>query len=183
MTSATASVRAIGALSAGLLALGTLAACTPEPKPTPTKTALFSSDEDAFKAAEETYRAYTDALNDVDTGDPKTFEPVMYWASGQASTALKKSLSELHAENVSLVGDTEIVTVTGIATDTNAGTVSLHICADVSNTDVIDSKGASLIPEGRAPVQSLLVDFNAADTSTGLRVISTTGDESRTCSQ
>jgi len=184
VTSAAISVRALGALSAGLLALGMLAACTPEPKPapTPTKTALFSSDAEAFKAAEETYRAYTDALNNVDTSDPKTWEPATRWTVGRASSALKKSLSELQAEEVQLTGNTVIITAAPIKADLETGKVSVHICADVSQTDVIDSTGNSLVPSDRSPVQSVRAEFVEADSETGLRLASTTAESTLQCS-
>src|SRR5690606_10719894 len=123
-----------------------LVACTPgpEPEPAPTKTALFSSDEEAFAAAEETYRAYTDALNQVDTGDPDTFDTVIDWTIGEASAALRESLSELRAKSVVLVGSTTIQQATPLSVDPDTGEISMHICADVSKTDVLDSTGASL---------------------------------------
>ncbi len=61
----------------------TVSACTPEPAPTPTPTG-FASEDEAFRAAEETYRAYVDALNAVDLADPATFEPVFAWTTGDA---------------------------------------------------------------------------------------------------
>ena len=53
----------------------------PDPEPTP----LFSSEEEAFAAAEETYRSYVDALNQVDLSDPETFEEVYAWTTGDAN--------------------------------------------------------------------------------------------------
>ena len=53
----------------------------PDPEPTP----LFSSEEEAFAAAEATYRAYVDALNQVDLSDPETFEEVYAWTTGDAN--------------------------------------------------------------------------------------------------
>lgn len=182
MTVTTTSLRTVGALTAGLLALGMLAACTPEPEPTPTKTALFASDEEAFAAAEETYRAYTDALNEVDTSDPNTFEPVFAWTTDRANAAVRKSLSELHAESVTLTGSTVIAGVTPITASIADGFVSIHVCADVSETDVLDSDGNSLVPDGRAPIQSLLVDLAEGDTDTGLKITSTEGDDTHSCS-
>lgn len=185
MTHAASSVRALGALSAGLLSLGMLAACTPasEPEPEPTETALFASDEEAFRAAEETYEAYTAALNEVDTSNPDTFEPAFQWTAGAASTALRESLTELHAEEVALVGDTVIATSTPVSADLAEGVVSIHVCADVSDTDVLDAAGKSLVPDGRAPIQSMLVELRSGKTKTGLVVTSTTGDDKHTCSR
>jgi len=67
--------RAGAALAAAGLLLGMLSACTPEPgpdptkSPKPTKTAIFESDEEAFAAAEKTYREYNDATNAEQQGD------------------------------------------------------------------------------------------------------------------
>jgi ABC-type oligopeptide transport system substrate-binding subunit len=51
------------------LALALTTACAPDPAPTPSPTG-FASQEEAFAAAEATYRAYVDALNAVDLADP-----------------------------------------------------------------------------------------------------------------
>ncbi len=66
-------------------------ACQPEPTPTPTGPA-FASEDEAFAAAEETYRAYVDALNQVDLSDPETFEAVYAWTTGEANAG-EKNLS------------------------------------------------------------------------------------------
>src|SRR3546814_19121412 len=66
------SARALAVLAlVGAAATGCVG--TPEPRET-TPTPL--RDAEAFAAAEETYRAYVDALNPVDLSDPATFEPV-----------------------------------------------------------------------------------------------------------
>lgn len=69
---------AVGAVLAVVLVSG----CTPTPEPTPTPTG-FANEEEAFRAAEETYRAYVDALNEVDLADPATFEPLFVWTTGE----------------------------------------------------------------------------------------------------
>src|SRR5688500_5990965 len=66
------------ALAAPALVTGLLAGCAGDPEPAET-THGFASEEEAFAAAEETYRAYVDALNQVDLSDPETFEPVLAW--------------------------------------------------------------------------------------------------------
>ncbi|MET0860918.1 MAG: hypothetical protein ABW091_07810, partial [Microbacterium sp.] len=67
-----------------VLASAALSGCTPQPAPTPTPTG-FATEDEAFAAAEETYRAYVDALNQVDLSDPETFEPVYAWTTGEAN--------------------------------------------------------------------------------------------------
>jgi len=151
VTLATSTVRALGALSAALLTLGMLSACTPAPEPDakPTKSALFASDEEAFKAAEETYRAYTDALNNVDTSDPETFEPVFEYTSGDFEVNDRKNLSIMHAEGFVMSGRTIVEDFRGTSTTADRNTVHGSVCVNVSDADIRDSDGASIVPGDR----------------------------------
>ncbi|MDT0158164.1 hypothetical protein Q9R19_11060 [Microbacterium sp. ARD32] len=161
MTATTTTVRALGALSAGMLALGMLAACTPEPapKPKPTKTQLFASDEEAFAAAERTYRAYTDALNNVDTSDPKTFEPAFEETTGDFQSRDKKNLSTMHAEGFTLTGNTVVRGFHGLTTSGAFAQVVGCVTVDVSDTDITDETGASIVPDDRPDTYTAVVTF------------------------
>lgn len=145
MTLATSTVRALGALSAGLLTLGMLSACTPtpEPDPKPTKTALFASDEEAFKAAEETYRAYTDADNAHRRGeadDPQDF------LTGMALKAYIDALRELDEAGLSLEGDVTVASFKGDPSSVKGGgeRLSALVCLDISKTTAHSEAGAEL---------------------------------------
>ncbi len=164
------------------MTLSLLAACTPEPEPKPTKTALFASEEEAFAAAEETYQEYLNALNRVDLSDPETFEEVYEWTSGDASAAIRETLTAMRAQNLRMTGETVMAASTLLSSDIETAEVELHVCADVSNTDVLDAEGESVIPADRASVQSLRVTFAVGDTKSGLLITDTTGDGERTCS-
>ncbi|MGB3375379.1 MAG: hypothetical protein WBA87_09585 [Microbacterium sp.] len=170
MNLATSSVRAVGVLSAGLLALGMLAACTPEPEPKPTKTALFSSDEEAFAAAEETYRAYTDAVNSVDTADPETFESVYAWLTGTALAPEKESLTLYHAESLTKTGLSTFDSFSPISNTANE--IVAQLCLDTGDVDLVASDGKSALPSERAPRHGRKVIFVPASTSTGLQIAS-----------
>ena len=71
------------------LALGLTTACQPEPSPSPSAPA-FANEEEAFAAAEETYRAYVDALNQVDLSDPGDFRGCICLDDGEANAGAKK---------------------------------------------------------------------------------------------
>ncbi|HYP72590.1 MAG TPA: hypothetical protein VEP72_00770 [Microbacterium sp.] len=158
---------------ATLVALALTTACTPEPAPTPTPTG-FASEEEAFAAAEATYRAYVDALNQVDLSNPATFEPVFELTSGDASNAIRKELSQMHADGWSVSGGTEVDLVQP-SSEWPADTVTLAVCADVGSVKLVDASGQSTIGEDRPPIQSLTVEI---DTSmTPARVKSITGRE------
>ena len=56
------------------------------PDPTPTPTAVFTSEEEAFAAAEETYRAYIDAVN-ARRADPRSEPDPQSFLIGEAQEA------------------------------------------------------------------------------------------------
>jgi hypothetical protein len=136
-----------------------LAGCAPTPTPTPTPTAPFASEEEAFAAAEETYRAYTDALNAVKLNDPETFEPVFELSSGDFEAADRRKLSALHAESYSFVGQTTLVAFTGVGSAPPFETVKAIICVDVSGSDVVDRSGHSVVDRERPDMNALRVTF------------------------
>ncbi|WP_417555429.1 hypothetical protein [Microbacterium sp.] len=168
MTLASRSARALGALSAGLLSLGMLAACAPQPQPTstPTKTALFSSDAEAFKAAEETYRAYTDASNDTNLSDPTSIDPVYEWLTNPAEAASRKNYSVYYAEKISRTGESTYDHFTPVAFKN--GLITARVCVDVSAVDLVDADGQSVVPTDRVDRQPLEIEFVEGDTPTSL---------------
>ena len=167
---------------AGLLALALLlGGCTPEPAPEPTPTPPFASEEEAFAAAEATYRAYVDALNQVDLSDPETFEPVFGWTTGEANAGERKSLSQMHADGWSVSGRTSVVGARLADFSPKDGEVELAVCADVSGVDVRDSNGISVVSPDRPDLQASFVTFVSSDqTGTGL-VIASIGGSDQEC--
>lgn len=170
MTPTIAPLRAIGALSAGLVALGMLSACTSEPMPTPTRTTLFSSDEEAFKAAEETYQAYVDATNAVDLANSASFEPVYHWLTGTALAPERESLTLYHAENLRKVGDSRFDSFDPVSFDGEE--VVAQLCIDSEDVDLLNADGSSALPADRAMRHGRKVIFVAAGTRTGLKIAS-----------
>lgn len=146
------------------VAVGLLAGCTPEPldaDPTPT----FTSESEAFAAAEATYRAYVDALNDVDLSDPETFEAVYSWTTGEANAGARRSFSKMHADGWMVDGPTEIALVEPTATQPSTGDVTLDVCLDVSGVSLVDQNGASVVDKDRRDIQSMRIHLTAADSS------------------
>lgn len=164
-----------GAVLALALVLG---GCTPEPAPQPTPTSPFASEEEAFAAAEATYRAYVDALNQVDLSDPETFEPVFAWTTGEANAELRRSLSEMHANGWSVSGVSTVPLVQPTEADLEGAIVELAVCLDVASVAVVDESGESVVTEDRPPVQSMTVTTNASDsTPTGMAIALLAGRE------
>ena len=169
-----------------MLALaGVLAACTAlsgclgtGPEPTPTPTAAFASEEEAFAAAEETYRAYVAAANDVDLSDPATFESMFAWTTGELENGARKTFSEMHADGWAVDGETRLTLIEPLDASSDFAEIELAVCQDVSDVTVVDDAGESVVSPSRPNMQSLIARLVVADTSpTGYLVEEVNGRE------
>ncbi|RUA25343.1 MAG: hypothetical protein DSY74_08925 [Actinobacteria bacterium] len=171
--------RATSIVIATMLAVGALAGCGPtDPTPTPTPTG-FASEEEAFAAAEATYRAYVDALNQVDLSDPSTFEEVYRWTTGDANAEARESFSQMHADGWMVAGQTgyDSLRLVGFASTP----IRVEVCLDVTDVDVLDEGGQSVVPSTRLDRQAVSVDLTHADTATGLAISASNAIESELC--
>jgi hypothetical protein len=156
-------------LVATATAVMTIAGCAPETAPTPTPTG-FASEEEAFAAAEETYRAYIDATNAVALDDPDTFKDVYEWTIEDENADVRTSFSQMHADGWVVAGQTQYDTFEGSTFDRAVGVVAAQLCLDVSDVAVTDSEGNSLVTEERLDRQPLTVTFKPSATPTSLAV-------------
>jgi hypothetical protein len=127
---------------------------------------LFTSEEQAFAAAEETYRAYVDALNAVDLSDPETFEDVFAWTTGEANAGARETFSQMHADGWTVSGTTEVALVVPQSTGEWAEGVELAVCLDVSDVALVDSTGASVVDSDRLAIQPMRVLLSISNGST-----------------
>ncbi|MEI2268000.1 hypothetical protein OHB93_01600 [Microbacterium sp. No. 7] len=170
--------RRSAALLATVALVTALAACAPAaaPKPSPTPTG-FASKEEAFAAAEKTYRAYVDALNEVDLSDPATFEPVYAHLRGEALASEKKTLTQMHADGWTVSGKT---TLPRIFDGKAPG--DLIVCQDVSAVEVTDASGNSQVAPDRPDVFALDVKIEFDPSSvTAAKVTNSQAVEDRRC--
>ena len=141
----------------------------PDPEPTP----LFSSEEEAFAAAEKTYRSYVDALNQVDLSDPETFEEVYAWTTGDLNASDRKGLSTYHADGASVDGDSSVQLIAPPPEGSVLDGDGIAVCLNVSDVVVTDADGNSLVDPDRVAVQSLTVRTVPDDVSpTGVLISS-----------
>ncbi|QEW02865.1 hypothetical protein [Microbacterium lushaniae] len=130
---------------------------SPEPQET-TPTPL--TDEQAFAAAEETYRAYVDALNQVDLSDPATFEPVYALTTGDANASARESFTQMHADGWTVTGESVVTLVEPAVRTTDVA--SVDVCVDVSAVSLTDSAGQSVVSAERPDIQALTVEVSPA---------------------
>ncbi|MFE7844688.1 hypothetical protein ACFUTX_05750 [Microbacterium sp. NPDC057407] len=144
------------ALSA-LLALA-LTGCAPPAAPDPEP--AFATEAEAFAAAEKTYRAYVDALNEVDLSDPETFEAVYAWTTGDANAEARETFSRMHADNWNVSGTSTVTAVE--LEDVSDRMVRLAVCLDVSKVLLLDHSRQSAVSEDRPDIQSMLITLQAS---------------------
>ncbi len=147
------------ALSALALSVALLSGCVSAPGPTPSPTAAFASEEEAFAAAEETYRAYTEALNKVDTTDPDTFEALYDFSRGDFEASDRETFSMMHAEGYRIAGTTKVLHFAGVEASHDFETATARVCLDVSDVTVTDSTGESVVNPNRPNIYALEVTF------------------------
>lgn len=155
--------------------------CTAAPQPSPTPTAAFASEEEAFAAAEETYRAYIEALNAVDIADSASLERVYSLLDESAAASTRKSFSELRADGLRVTGPTKYDSFVGATTDPRKGHVSANVCLDVSNVEVLDATGTSVVSPNRPDHQPMSIGFEAQDGTGSLRITSLQSAEEYPC--
>ncbi|WP_243225988.1 hypothetical protein [Microbacterium sp. CIAB417] len=162
-----------------VLAAGSLAACAPEPEPTPTPTAAFSSEEEAFAAAEEVYRAYLDAFNQVDLQDPATFEALNQYTTGQYQADEREQLSEMHAEGYTRTGAIELLTFSGHSLEESE--IVARSCEDVTNLSILDSQGQSIVAADRPDQYALDITFTISGKDDSVRITNSEAVEDSSC--
>ncbi|WP_223627912.1 hypothetical protein [Microbacterium sp. EST19A] len=135
-----------------------LVGCSPTPEPTPTPTPAFASEEEAFAAAEETYRAYNEAGNT--TGDGIDF------LTGSALEGELATTRYLQENGLTLEGASEIESFTGLEIDVGAANVVIQarVCVDVSNVVVLNRSGDDVTPIDRVDLLALDVTFVRTET-------------------
>lgn len=119
--------------------------CTPSPAPSPSPTG-FASDEEAFAAAEATYRAYIDAVNAsrMDQSSPVT--PTSY-LTADALEAELESIERFKNSGISLDGAIQVISVKHLAASYLSA--DIVVCLDVSETRVVNSSGKDVTPADR----------------------------------
>ncbi|MFT4307699.1 MAG: hypothetical protein QM604_12495 [Microbacterium sp.] len=156
--------------AAGLvLAAALLVGCAPDPAPTPSATG-FADEDAAFAAAEATYRAYVDALNQVDLSNPATFEEVYQWTTGDLNASDREGLSYYHAEGYTISGETSITEIALNSVASDFSTITIDLCLDVSEINIVDANGSSQIDADRVEIQTVRATLITSTSTTGLQI-------------
>lgn len=138
---------------------GAMSGCSAPPEPEPTPSPMFSSEEEAFAAAEEVYRAYLQAADRVQFDAPETFAGVLQFTTGTMASSERESLSLANAEGFEQRGETHLVYFHPIAEDPELSQLFARACIDLRETAILDSMGNSLVSPTRGDTLALDLTF------------------------
>jgi hypothetical protein len=166
-------MRTAPALLIASIALFTLAGCIADddriiPDPLPSSTPVFESDEEALAAAEEAYGAYQ-TQEDLISGGEVSPESIDNFATGAALESAKTGFANYATLGYRSVGSTgfeitELQQYSPYIAD-GLGIVTAYLCMDLSNLDVVDSGGNSVVSSGRPNFQAFELSFDLVDGS------------------
>lgn len=129
----------------GSSSTSTAASSSPRPSPSPIPT----DDRGRAVAAVVAYWAAIDAVST----DPRTkLEDLASVARGQALAQWQTTIAADRAKKLTQVGASQIVA--GVATKASGRSFRVVACVDVSDVDVVDAAGKSVVTAGRPDRQS-----------------------------
>jgi len=156
-------------LTACALALtGCLAGCTSPhadaappktPKPIPSTTPVFTSDADALAAATETYQAFLSASDAIGHDGGENPDRVDQYATPDVVEAERAQATKLKDARARSFGDTKISASSLQSVDQQGSDVivTIYACEDLSDVDVRDDAGKSLIDPSRTDLVAYVV--------------------------
>ncbi len=172
------SSRIAAAAAALLLSIAAFAGCAASPGDvTATPTPMFASDEEAFAAAEATYRAYLDEVNrnrESSGADPQAV------LVGRALEADIAGVRKLKSAGIHVVGPSALhsfapqTRASGLA----AETMTAVVCLDASQAIVVDAAGQDVTPPERQAIAAFDVVFVVAGSAL---LISESNTSTATC--
>lgn len=141
--------------------MATSVACASAPEPAQPEP-IFTSEAEAFAAAEETYRAYVDALN-AHRLDPTGAADPQLFLVGSALESDIGTQRMFDDAGIRLVGSTIVVSVTPSEFSRRDQKVTISVCVDSSDTRVLDTFDIDVTPADRPTLSRLTATMTAVE--------------------
>jgi hypothetical protein len=104
---------------------------------------------------------------------------VYAWLIGDALAGSKESFSRMHAEKLSVSGDSSVPRVEPRVAGREE--VVVDACLDVSDVKLVNASGQSVVSQSRKDRQPMRVSFSAARSATGLAIHGSVPSDSEIC--
>lgn len=158
--------------ASGALALTAMVGCAaaPLPPPTPSSTAaapVFASEEEALAAATEAYAAYLSMSDQILIDGGENPERIKPFASAAMAETEMKGYANAKSKGYRSTGASRFdnLTLQSIDAAATEGAVSAYLCSDVSEVDVVDASGDSVVSPDRPSRTPFQVVFDVAATA------------------
>ncbi len=150
---------------ASLALVGCVPGDQPAPSPAPTEAAVFASEEEALAAAEEVYGNYLATLDAIFEDGGENPERLLDFASPEVFEQEAAGFERFQSQKLRGLGAS---TFTARLQSYEAiGSVTIYVCEDISNTDVLGHDGASVV----APDRTNQIPYEVTVAGTPLRVV------------
>lgn len=146
-----------------LLGLSALAGCTPTdpPKPSPTPTGIFASEDEALAAATDVYQKYTAALDKESATGDLSAEAMRPFVTPEYFEELEvPSLLQENGWHTTGATTFDNVLLVGMSESEQLANVRIRLCRDVSEVRILDASQRDVTPSTRTdrfPVEIQLV--------------------------
>lgn len=160
--------RPLRLLASSAVAALALAGCVPgaEPAPTPsptaTATAVFASEEEAYSEAQRVYAGYRAAALEITHSGDGNFERTRPFVTDDFFEFELTSYQRYLENGWRSVGTIE-TTYSPQSASVLTGDVTLYVCEDMTDIDVVDSSGTSVVSDDRPDLIAIEVNFRWSD--------------------
>jgi hypothetical protein len=165
-TAAAATALGLVLITAGLTSCATPKTGLQPPEPNPSATPVYASEEEALAAAEELYGRYTKLANAIGQAGWKDTDAYAEVARGRALDSELATAADYSSKGYHQVGN---LTFDSLALqqlrDGGSGSVTMtvYVCLDVTDVDVLDRHNRSVISPERLDRQPLEADIDDVD--------------------
>tara|TARA_R110002124_G_scaffold107561_5_gene260031 strand:- start:4687 stop:5241 length:555 start_codon:yes stop_codon:yes gene_type:complete len=165
-------------LTIGVLLLASLSGCAPSgtpesPEPTATFVAPYATDEEALAAAEEAYAEFVDISNNILNEGGAAPERIKAITAGEFADRTLESYTDFGLEGKKSIGDARFDSAVLQRYSPGGGNreiITIYLCHDVSEVELLDAQGVSLVKSDRQNRVRLQVTFDFDDTDQTLRI-------------
>lgn len=155
-------------LTIGVLLLASLSGCAPSgtpesPEPTGTFVAPYATDEEALAAAEEAYAEYTRVMGEVlhESGaNASRLESVAVGTFLDASVEDLENFAKQGGRATGQVANSGFELQRYSPNGSTSEVITVYLCADVSELELLDADGNSLVTENRPDQSRLQATFD-----------------------
>lgn len=164
------------ALAAALTCVLVLSGCMPTddiitPPPSPSTAPIFASDEEALAAATEAYAKYLEVSDQILADGGSNPERLLTVATRPLFDTQSTGFETARTENVHNVGRTTFDSVLLQQYDPSStdgvGVIRLYLCVDLTNVDVVDENGQSVVSNSRPDRIPFEVTFDSVRDANG----------------